>query len=357
MRKLSLAVIGLLTAELLFAIPSSADPGHGEPTEAPVIADFGDENFGLPGDLADTTMPDSLAEAMAIPPDGGATRTCTKVPHNDRTTAGPPADGSYTVLVYLVPSDGVVQDYDRPTVCSDGVSVESPIGWSNHNTRRWMAQQRPANAAIWGKAIRQRTRTYSAYGKTFTFSDVMLVRLSQPASYYATQTYDRLETALVNAGWNMTTSKYVFYADLQANVEASGSSPAGQAPYGGRRAYVYRRTRYRNPSTGVTTDRRSRWGCADEGDVPPIHEELHLWSIVNPAAPDYDSNGGTSPHHAAQTADSMHWQVASTLSGTWSNGTAAPTTAFDAGADSYTSRVLAFPAYLVAGPGRDLHRC
>jgi hypothetical protein len=235
--------------------------------------------------------------------------------------------------------------------------MESNIGYGNHNIRSWMSRERPANTGIHGKAFRQKTRTVSGYSRTFTFTDVMFVRLQNGPGYYD---FTQLDREMVARGWDLTYSKYVFHYEGQGVYDSRmGSSPLGQAPYGGRRAYAYHRYQIYDPNTAAVRNQSVRWGCADGGDVPPLHEALHLWTTVNPAAPDYDTNPAHTPYHAVQENDGMHYQTKSALNGRTASGelATAGVTRFDPGADTYTGRVLQFPAYLTSGPASGLHTC
>jgi hypothetical protein len=251
------------------------------------------------------------------------------------------------VNAYLVPTDATVRNFDRPTVCSSGTLSESNIGRSNYNTRRWMY------VYSGGKSLETRKRTVSAYSRTFSVVDVPLVKLSNTLAYYAASHWTRLENEMVQRGWNQTYAKYSFYADLRATADSTGTTPAGQAGYGGKRAYSFRRILYKN------TARTARWGCGDEGDSPAMHEQLHLFSIVNPTAPDHNAGpDGKSPYHAVQTNDVMHYQIKSTMSGYWSSGATATRSAFDPGADTYKTSLFGKTSYLATSPGsRTMYVC
>lgn len=354
---------------VVFAPTAAADPGHGQPGRpdpATPISDFGDENYGMTDEaLADLTMADSCKDANSttglcydstndalIPPETGAgTVSCAMVAHNDRTNSGPPADSTYMVNAYLVPTDATVRNFDRPTVCDSGTVSESNIGRSNYNTRRWMYVY--SGGTNGGKSLETRKRTVTAYGTPFAVIDVPLVKLSNNLAYYAADHWTRLENEMIQRGWNQTYAKYAFYADLRPTADTTGTTPAGQAGYGGKRAYSFRRVLYKN------TARIARWGCGDEGDNPAMHEQFHLFSLVNPTAPDYSAGpDGKSPYHAAQTNDVMHYVIKSTLSGYWSNGVAATRSAFDPGSDTYKTSIFGRTSYVLGSPGsRTMYVC
>lgn len=361
------AAIVLGVAISLASPPAAlADPGHGQGQsdgfDPQPIADSGDENFGVPDEsLADLAMGDSCKDAGSttgvcfdsvddslIPPGGttGTTVSCAMVARKDRTNLGQPTDSTYVLNTYLVPSDVTARNFDRPTVCDNGTVSESNIGRSNYNARKWMYTSKLA------KSLETRKRTVSAYGRTFSVIDVSYVKLTNTSAYYASNTFTRIDNEMIQRGWSGSYAKHALYAHFRSAADATGTSAAGLAQYGGKRAYAFRTFLYQNAA------KTARWGCGDEGDTSPIHETLHLFSIVNPAAADYSSNGGKNPYHAAQTSDVMYWQSKSTPSGYWSDGALRTKSVFDAGADSYTSSLLGKTSYLLGSPGsRDLYVC
>lgn len=353
---LGLAVLAGLLAS---AGPAAADPGHDEGTGRPgdaVISDYLPPDSGLPGTGPDL-MTDTLAEAYLKSPQepgGGGPVTCTRIARNSPSSA--PPNATEQQIVYFRPRNVQIQEWDRGTICSNCYKNESNIGFANHNTRRWMTTQ----SKVAGKAYRFRIRTASAYGCTAAFVDVMHLQGLQDESYYATDTWRRLNDEFRSRGWDQPNVKYVVYADVLAHIPAgSSSSPGGEALFNSNKAFAYRRLQVRD-MTGATSVRKMRWGCHDEGDVPAIHEATHIMGAVAAGSPDYYNTTQTGRvHHVWQTNDLMSYAPASSLSGKSSGGGTYPIgpLVWDTGADSYTSRVLGFPSYLTNGPGTGPHSC
>ena len=321
--------------------------------EGPAIGDFGD-NVGLPEDLARAKEPDSYADAVASASVGA---TCTQVARNDRSSTGPPADNIQEWQVVLfVPSDKASppSKWDRGTVCSDGTKVEPAIGWSIHNGRRWMYTS--PNIA---KSFRPRLRTISAYGRSFQLIDVMYVRGLQTDAYYANNPFETIQNELqVNRRWDRTNTKVIVFADVLSRRKTDGTTLLGQAPYGGRMGFIFRRLQYLQG--GAFYYNEQVWGCNDVGDAVPMHEGLHLWTIFSPASPEYDTNAShNTTYHAAQTYDIMYYKLVTSYSGQTdaNTATAAGKSQFDPGADSYTLRVKSYPGYLVTGPSTASRNC
>lgn len=321
-----------------------------------VITDLGLDGSGIPESGPDL-MPDSLTQAIAKYP----TEECAYVGRNDRSTSGAPANASQQEVIYFRPTDAPNTRFDQGTVCRGGETVESNIGYANHNGRRWMGSQTTTQGArISGKGYRFRIRAYTAYSRNFQFVDVMYVIGQQNSAYYGTDTYARLSNELNARGWNNVNAKYLVFADLQANTNAStGISPAGTAAYNGNKAFMFRKLRTR-AADGSLMNVKYRWGCNDEGDGPAIHEGTHTMGAVQPTAPDYYAAGtGSSSNHVTQTSDIMNKVLGSSFSGTAANGGTYPggPLQWDMGADSYTGRILAYPNYLVGSPSQSPHTC
>jgi len=359
MRRLIVASVAALIAGVVTAVPAAADPGHGHGTTATgavgeTINDFGPDDAGLP-----LTAPDGMSntylDALLVPEPSGP-REC-KLVRNDRTDTGPPPNASEQQIVYFRPSDAINYTWDSPAVCSDGVKRESNIGYSNHNTRRWTGTQTTQQGKrLAGKAYKVNLRTVYAYSRSFTFVNVMHVQGWYNTAYYGTDTYTRLTNEFNARGWNHVNVKYVVYAELKAMTQtSSGTSPIGQAQFNGNKGFSYRQFQR---SDG--TVRKARWGCADEGDAAPIHEATHSMGAVAQGAADYyyTSEPGKQ-NHVTQAYDLMSPAPASSFSGRSSSDQPYPygPLEWDQGSDSYTSRVLSFPAYFTNSPISGLHLC
>ncbi len=358
----------LTAAGLVFVIapmwvtPAMAESRDGKPETSgtgpvgDVISDFALPEVGL-ADPGPDLMPDSLTQARLQYPDA----TCSYVGRNDRSTSGPPPNATEQQIIYFRPTDAPNTRYDQATVCNDGVSIESNIGYSNHNTRKWMGSQTTAQGArLSGKAYKFNVRSYTAYSRSFKFVNVMYLIGNSNTAYYQTDTYNRLALELRSRGWDHLNVKYIVHADVRAAVDpTTGSSPAGQAAYNSNKGFVYRRGTVKK-SDGSTSAVQYRWGCFDEGDTPAIHEANHAMGTVAPGSADYYSAGsGTTAKHVSQRTDLMSWSPQSTLSGKSSGGGVFPVgpLEWDQGAESYTNRVLGFPSYLVGSPTQPFHTC
>lgn len=359
MRRVVVANVAALIVGVVMAVPAAADPGHGHGTTATgavgeTVTDFAPDDGGLA-----LTAPDGMSntylDALLVPEPTGS-REC-KLVRNDRTDAGPPPNASEQQIVYFRPIDAPNYTWDAPAVCSDGVKRESNIGYSNHNARRWMGTQTTEQGKrLTSKAYKVNLRTVYAYSRSFTFVNVMHVQGWYSTSYYGTDTYTRLTNEFNARGWNHLNVKYVVYAELKAmrSRDYSGS-PLGTAGFNGNKGYSYRQYEVSDGSV-----RKVRWGCADEGDHIPIHEATHSMGAVATGAADYyNTTVSSKQHHVAQGYDLMSPAPESSFSGRSSSDRPYPygPLEWDQGSDSYTSRVLSFPAYLTNSPISGLHLC
>jgi hypothetical protein len=329
------------------------DPGGHAPN--PPTTSAGDYDDPLLEPVATASLPDVFAEAMTAPCEGdqgGCTsgRLCNTAVRDDRTNGPVPSGGTSQIInIYFVPTDVPTRTWDRPVLCNDGSSTDGLIGRAAWNNRVWMSNVNGTQGdRIRGQAFRMLKKNYSDWGRTWNLDNILFVRAQNNDSFYYSNTFEKIRIELDNRNWQQSYAKYHTYAD----VCASGTN-GGFAQYGGHHASSFRRW----GTCGSTTTQpwANRWGCADEGDTVGIQEILHNWQTVNPASPDHD---GGHPFHATQTNDAMHWRIESTYSGRRSNGTAIQVTAWDPGADSYTTRVLSYPAYLLTiGTGRPFYLC
>lgn len=359
---LSVMVAAILSAGAIGAYGDDFQPdGSGGS-----VSDTAD--FLLPEDVASTTMTDVLTQSVLGPCEtidgqcqSSTPRTCTYFPLDDRTSGPVPADATQWQVIYLVPSDGIVQPWSRPTGCNDGYGKESNIGYGIHNTRAWMASRRTQNDAVRAKSFKVLTRSYSAYGRTWTRYHVMFVRGPRTTAQYragsAQDTFNRVIADLNNLGFSRPTVKYVVFADVITNGggPAGTTCTAGQAEYNGNQGVEFRRCQRATPNSAPTG---LRWGCADTGDTVAMHEAVHEWGIVDPASAEYDIVDGN--RHVTQQGDLMFRQALSTLSGfnDVEGPAASGQTIWDDGLGSYTARVLAFPSYLTLFANNSpLHRC
>lgn len=221
-----------------------------------------------------------------------------------------------------------------------------------------MAAQRSQNDAVFGQSFKVLTRNLSAYGRTWTFYDVLFVRGVHNTAFYQAAPFDRIRADLNNIGMSQLNVKYVVFADVLTNgthTPTGTSCNGGQSEYNGNQGIQFRRCR--DTTTGATFG--FRWGCADHGDTDAMHEGLHEWGTVAPGSADYDSTPGHA-NHVVQSGDLMFWTAPTTLSGHNDGGGINPNgqTQWDIGAQSYTSRVLAFPSYLTSFPTSfPIHEC
>jgi hypothetical protein len=302
--------------------------------------------FGLhSAQIAESTMTDTLLDGQIAAATGAS---CSYLPRYDRTNGPAPANASQLQVIYFVPSNVTARNWDRPVLCSDGTKRESNIGYAVHNIRRWMGSRpntpNTQGARMIGKSFNALLRTDSLYGRTTTSYNVMFVRGAHTDGWYSQgNTFDYV-LAEINPIFNQPNVKYVVFADVKAT-----DGTAGRAEMNGNHGVVYRRFIYKDGTDGF-----SRWGCADEGDVAPAHETLHMWNAVANGVPDSDGDGHVV---ATQPTDLMPARIGSALNGQWSSNAPAPVTIWDQGADSYTGRVLSFPGYLGSTPGSALHDC
>lgn len=303
--------------------------------------------YGLHSDqVAISTMSDNLLDGQL---GASAGASCSYLPRRDHTNGPAPANASQLQLIYFVPADVAARNWDRPVLCSDGTKRESNIGYAMHNMRRWMGS-RPNTAGtqgarMIGKSFNALLRTDSLYGRTTNSYNVMFVRGLYPDAWYSQgNSFDHVINEIDDV-FNQPNVKYLVFADVRA-TDGSG----GRAEMNGNHGAIYRRFVYEEDGT----DGFFRWGCADEGDAAAMHETLHMWNAVAPGVPDSD---GDAHIVATQPSDVMAAVIQSTLNGQWSGNTAAPVSIWDQASDSYTGRVLSFPAYLGSTPGSGLHDC
>ncbi|MCA1834118.1 MAG: hypothetical protein ABR548_01520 [Actinomycetota bacterium] len=363
MRRFLLLTVGFLLA-IAFAIPAGAHDGHQDwqPDGSGGLASYGGEP-ALDDTLAVGTMTDTLTAALYGPCEndqGGCdtstvNRQCTQFAINDRSSGPAPADASEWQGIYFIPSNGTVQRWSRPVGCNDGQRTESNIGYGLHNTRSWMSSRDGGNATrIRGQSFRVLTRNYSAYSRTWTFYDVMFFRApaGHDANYFHTSTFQRIIQDLDLRGFNQVHVKYAIWADVR-----NDAGFGGQAEYNGNQGAQFRQALVRNPITQALETKSFQWGCANSGDTAMMQEALHMWGTVNPTSADHD---GAHQYHATQQQDVMFWRGDSTLSGVDDQGHPAlgGQSVWDAGAQTYTDRVLSFPAYLKAfSTAGSLHLC
>jgi hypothetical protein len=214
--------------------------------------------------------------------------------------------------------------------------------------RRWTGS-RPSSAGangvrMNGKAIASRLRTDTAYGITTTSYDVQFLRGQHSAGWYQvagkdaygeTYAFQRIRLEMEAHGFNHPHVKYLVYADV---TEPNPRSTLAMAEVNGNLGVVWARN-----TSGTGTVNGIQWGCATKGDTAALHEVIHMWGVG---------------HEPAYTTDLMYATVNHSLSGRRNDGTTGyPVTVWDAGADTYTSRVLSFPAYLNGSPGSGYRLC
>jgi hypothetical protein len=271
--------------------------------------------------------------------------TCSSIPADDRTSGPIPSNAAQFEALYFVPSDRTPQaKMHRAAVCDDGSHREPAIGRAVRNSRVFPANQTSGQGArVSGQGFKFLSRTYSRYGYTNSFYDVMLVRGAHTESYYNVDPHTRIWEELEAKGWTNPSPKHVAFSDAR---EPNGY--AGFGSYGGWRGSVFERYL----RAGQTYN--PRWGCADQGDAVVLHEFLHQYATVNPSANEYDADHA---YHSQQSNDLMHYQTVTSYSGKASSGATIPVTQWDPGQDTYTGRVLSFPAYLQSISSRPYLTC
>ncbi|MGH2829318.1 MAG: hypothetical protein ACRDJM_02430 [Actinomycetota bacterium] len=347
MRKLTVLMLAVASI-LLLAAPASAHRGnHGNgPVDVTIPA-----GEGLPEGAGVSTMQNTFLLAAAGPCEGDTypcsppPRVCSTASRIDLSNGPAPGNDTKVQAIYFLPSDRTANDWDRPVYCHDGYSRESNIGYSIHHGKKLMASFPGHGSQVQGKFLDMRRRNITAYNHTYGFNEVIFIRAADNDAFFATNTFQRTRQALIDKSFNRTDVRYDVFADVNRAQNPDGSGVGGEADnfHGvANPKYASAYFRYRNSGQ----QREARWGCADEYDVIPMQEILHTFSIVRDGAPE-----GNNDLHVTQFEDVMSAILSSSYRGVSARGSQILTTAWDAGADSYTSQLAGEANYIVAASG------
>lgn len=327
---------------------------HGRHRDGMADVTLPDGDPGISPAAAEATMPNQLALAMFGPcetPDcSPPPRVCSFADRIDRSNGPAPANATEAQPIYFLASDTFAYDWDRPVGCSDGSSREGTIGYSLSNSKKFMASTTRFSNAVAGRFFDTRRRNFQMYNKTFNAYEVIFFRASNPESYFAVQSFTRMQAALIERGFDRAETKYWIFGDVIRGRNPDGRVVLGEASHSDDISVTTKfAISYRRYTTFDGSTASARWGCADEYDIVPMQETLHNYHIVQVGRPD-SADGDTA--HVVQPEDVMHGAVASSYRGLSARGSAILTTTWDQGADTYTGQLtMDDPEYLTAVTG------